>query len=174
MPLCSLYERQERKCIVSASDSARCTECIRQGKKCDVRSPSESDWDSLDRQKAKLKQEEEEAIAKILRLRKQKRFLLKRESDMLCRGLCTLDELVELEEKERLEKERIEKEKERSNSGLSVFAEANLSVFDNFDSSFFLSLSNPFSSLSSLNPFWVDPDIVDETLLLVQGSQRFL
>jgi len=118
MSSCSLCERQGRKCIVSSSDSSRCAECIRQGRKCDVRGPVESDWDSLDRQKARLDEEEEraisvsqEAMAKILRLRKQKRFLLKRESEMLRRGLRTLDELVEAEEKERLEKEKIEKER---------------------------------------------------------------
>ncbi|KAM0123300.1 hypothetical protein ACHAP3_011241 [Botrytis cinerea] len=111
MPSCSLCERTGRKCIVSPSDSSRCSECIRSSKKCDVQGPSESDWESLSRQKERLDQEEEEAMAKILRLRKQKRFLLKRESEMLRRGLRTLDELVEAEEKERLEKEKIEKER---------------------------------------------------------------
>ncbi|APA14509.1 hypothetical protein SS1G_06438 [Sclerotinia sclerotiorum 1980 UF-70] len=170
MPSYSLCDRQERKCIVSSTDSSRCAECIRQGKKCDVRGPSESDWDSLDRQKARLEQEEEEAMAKILRLRKQKRLLLERESDMLRRGLRTLDELVEVEEKERLENERMEREREQADTGPLVPAAASSNVLDNFDPSSFLSPSDPFSFQNSSGTFWGDPDSVGEMPSTSQGS----
>ncbi|RAL67223.1 hypothetical protein DID88_007998 [Monilinia fructigena] len=112
-------------------------ECIRSSKKCDVQGPSESDWESLSRQKERLDQEEEDAMAKILRLRKQKSFLLKRESEMLRRGLRALDELVEAEEKERLEKEKIEKERVEEETANVDAASAPIgsSSFDFFDPS---------------------------------------
>ena len=48
-------------------------------------------------------------MAKILRLRTQRRRLKTRASEMLRRGLRTLDELEALEEKEKLEREEAEK-----------------------------------------------------------------
>ena len=45
-------------------------------------------------------------MSKILRLRKQKRFLNEREGEMLRRGLRFLEELDVVKEKERQEKER--------------------------------------------------------------------
>jgi hypothetical protein len=74
--------------------------------------PELSDWDSIDSQRKCLKREEEvaiaasqEAIARILRLRKQQRFLDEQEKKMIQAGLNSLDELDKLEERERLEKE---------------------------------------------------------------------
>ncbi|KAM0145838.1 hypothetical protein ACHAPG_011436 [Botrytis cinerea] len=140
----SLYKHQGRKYIVSSSDSLRCVECIHQGQKCDIRGPVESDWDNLDHQKARLDKEEEhaisvsqEAMAKILRLRKQKRFLLKHESEMLHRNLQTLDKLVKAEKKERLEKEKIEKERVKEETANIDTAPTPIdsSSFDFFDPS---------------------------------------
>ncbi|PQE30339.1 hypothetical protein CJF32_00008237 [Rutstroemia sp. NJR-2017a WRK4] len=125
MAPCSRCERVKRRCVVLPStdgDSAskRCAECARQGRSsCDYvernRMPSVSDWTSLDRQLAKLDEEEEraiavsqEAMAKILRLRKEKAFLKARERKMIEAGLGSLDELDAAEEKERLEKEQAE------------------------------------------------------------------
>lgn len=63
--------------------------------------PSMGDWESIARQKAKLEDQEEEAMAKILRLRKQRKFLLRREAEMTKRGLKFLDELDAAEENEK-------------------------------------------------------------------------
>lgn len=123
---CTLCARQGRKCIVSAkSEHGRCSECVRQGKgNCDAVKfsslPSMGDWESLDRQQEKLQAEEEEAMAKILRLRKQQAFLRERKRAMVARGLQTLDELDEAEEKERREKEEAERAALPSSSDVSV------------------------------------------------------
>jgi len=97
MAPCQYCERNQRKCIKAEESSARCNECVRRGSRCDTAGPSLSDWESLDRQQERLDQEEEEAMAKILRLRKQKALLRKRGKEMLRRGLKTLDEFDELE-----------------------------------------------------------------------------
>src|SRR5689334_21835438 len=72
----------ERRCVALGGGD-KCSECVRQGKPCDVkeknRMPSSFDWESLDKQRRRLREEEEEAMAKILRLRKQQRFLDDRE-----------------------------------------------------------------------------------------------
>jgi hypothetical protein len=114
MSPCSFCQRTGRRCVVSSPDASRCAECVRQGRgSCNFQddSPSTNEWISLDRQRERLRSEEEEAMAKILRLRKQQRFLDNREKEMLRRGLRSLDELDAAEEEERLEKERKEKEK---------------------------------------------------------------
>jgi hypothetical protein len=76
--------------------------------------PTASDWVSLDRQRRKLRDEEEEAMAKILRLRKQQRFLDDREQEMIRRGLSSLDELDEAEDKEKKEKEEAERREQQA------------------------------------------------------------
>jgi hypothetical protein len=123
MVACSRCERAGRsdQCIgmPTGLPNRRCAECSRQGKTCDFvsrnRMPELSDWDSIDRQRERLKSEEEaaiavsqEAMAKVLRLRKQQRFLDERERKMIEAGMNSLDELDKLEERERLEKERAE------------------------------------------------------------------
>jgi hypothetical protein len=117
MAPCSFCRRHGRRCIAvepQASDdvkSSRCSECVRHRRpKCDYTSklPSLRDWESIDRQRQKLKAEEEEAMAKILRLRKQQRFLDDREQEMLRRGLSTLEELDQAEASEKVETERLE------------------------------------------------------------------
>src|SRR5690242_20272191 len=98
---CSFCEKQNRKCIVAPKeDSLRCSKCVCHGGKCDVNGPLSLDWESIDRQQEKLMQEEEEAMAKILRLRKQQSFLRKRKKEMLRRGLRTLNKLDAAEGKE--------------------------------------------------------------------------
>lgn len=104
MPSCSRCEKKHTKCIVS-DDSKRCSECVRVNARCDAGGPSISDWDKLEREERRLQEEEEEAMAKILRLRKQQRLFRSRAKDMLRRGLKTMDELDEVEEKERKEAE---------------------------------------------------------------------
>ena len=104
MPPCSRCEKKELKCIVS-DDSKRCNECVRTNARCDAGGPSAVEWEKLEREERRLQEEEEEAMAKILRLRKQQRLFRSRAKDMLRRGLKTMDELDEAEEKERKEAE---------------------------------------------------------------------
>jgi hypothetical protein len=75
MPTYSLYESNHRSYIVASESSSRCNECVRRGRKCDVKGPSSSDMSAVLREQQRLDAEEEEAMSKILRLRKQKRFL---------------------------------------------------------------------------------------------------
>lgn len=89
-------------------DTTRHVEYVRHGKECGVqaKTPSLSEWCSIDRSMGKLQQEEEEAMAKILRLRRQQAMLRRRRDEMIKRGLCSLDELDAVEEEERQEREK--------------------------------------------------------------------
>ncbi|TVY12487.1 hypothetical protein LARI1_G009615 [Lachnellula arida] len=121
MASCSYCEKHLRKCIVSKENSSRCGECTRRGQKCDVRGPSSFDIASLLREQDRLDQEEEEATSKLLRLQKQKKFLRVRASEMIRRGLKTLDELDAVEESEQKEcgaKQQLEREALASSSAL--------------------------------------------------------
>ncbi|KFY29404.1 hypothetical protein V491_00047 [Pseudogymnoascus sp. VKM F-3775] len=82
-------------------------ECVRSNAYCDTGGPSASDWDKLEYEERRLQAEEEEAMAKILRLRKQQQLFCSRAKDMLHRGLKTMDELDEAEEKECKEAEAL-------------------------------------------------------------------
>jgi adenine-specific DNA glycosylase len=111
MSPCSLCEKTNRTCLVSEG-SSRCSECVRRGQKYDVEGIPAGDWLSLEREEERLNAEEAKAtatmiktLARLARLQKQKRLLRSRARDMLRRGLKTLDELDEAEEKERLEAE---------------------------------------------------------------------
>ncbi len=93
---CGACSRSRRTCLVSSSSSSkRCSECVRQGRShCDAvvpTMPSIAEWESIEKQKRKLEAEEEEAMAKILRLRAQKKLLVDREERMIDRGLRALD-----------------------------------------------------------------------------------
>lgn len=65
--------------------------------------------ESIASQKKKLRLEEDEALAKIMRLRKQQQLLEEREEEMSRRGLQYLDELDAVEERERNEQDAREK-----------------------------------------------------------------
>lgn len=101
MPSCSTCERAQRKCVVSDADSTRCSECVRQGRRCDVAGPSSSDMRSVVEELRRLNQEEKETTSKLLRLQKQREFFQDRASEMIRRGLKTMDELDAAEEEER-------------------------------------------------------------------------
>jgi len=105
MAPCDYCQRHRRRCVVDSSVSTRCSECVRHKlNRCNYTSklPSMNDWSSLDRQRQKLRNEEEEAMAKILRLRKQQRLLDDREKEMVRRGCETLDELDAAEASEKV------------------------------------------------------------------------
>ena len=69
MSPCSFCERNNRKCIVDDS-SKRCSKCVRHGASYNVEGPSSSDIESMLHEMERLNREDEEAMAKILHLRK--------------------------------------------------------------------------------------------------------
>jgi len=67
---CSFCVSNDRRCIMTTSTS-RCSECVRGGRPgCDGKPEFLDGWEALVKQEEKLKEEEEEAMAKILCLRK--------------------------------------------------------------------------------------------------------
>lgn len=133
MAPCSFCVENRRKCVVATGEGSRCSECVRAKRKvsdCDAQVvdsrtweteiPRAADWEAIDRQIERLDEEEEAALSKQLRLKKQKAFLRRRRQEMLRRGLKYLDELDEAEEKERLEKEEAERAALPSSSDVSV------------------------------------------------------
>ncbi|OBT40809.1 hypothetical protein VE00_08918 [Pseudogymnoascus sp. WSF 3629] len=68
--------------------------------------PEHPDWVKLEKEEERLDREEEETLAKLLHLRKQKRLIRTRGKDMLRRGLKTLDELDAAEEADRVAAEK--------------------------------------------------------------------
>jgi hypothetical protein len=118
MAPCSRCEKADKECVVSRDKNhTRCGRCTSMGKTCDVKEmnkmPSARDWESIEVQQERLFAEEEEAMAKILRLRKQQKFLRERKQKMITAGLNSLDELDELERKERVEEEEKREREER-------------------------------------------------------------
>jgi hypothetical protein len=111
--------------------------------------PRMSDWEALAKQKASLEEQEEEAMAKILRLRKQRKFLLRRETEMSKRGLKFLDELDAAEAKEKGESEaRDQLSLGASSSGVAVLASA-------FSSSpLDPTLGQALADFDPADPFW--------------------
>lgn len=111
MAPCDSCRRHKRRCVAASPESARCAECVRTRKgNCNftAKLPTVNDWASLDRQRQKLRDEEEVVMAKILRLRKQQRFLDEREKEMVRRGVETLEELDQVEAAEKAELARQE------------------------------------------------------------------
>lgn len=116
MAPCSFCRRHNKRCVAfdqkdPSGSSSRCAECVLHRRShCDFTSklPSVQDWESIDRQRQKLRAEEEEAMAKILRLRKQQRFLDEREQEMIRRGLSTLEELEQAEASDRAQAATLE------------------------------------------------------------------
>ncbi len=156
---------------------SRCGRCAKLGKSCDVRSvnrmPKASEWGALDAQIEKLDAEEEVAMSKILRLKKQKRFLYERKQKMIAAGLNSLDELEALEAKEREEQPLLE-QGERGNaqrelcvvdSGPFDQSSAQVSDLAAPDSSFDL-----FSVFPPDDPIWAVQDVGGETPSVTQSN----
>ena len=155
MSPCSNCVRRKRRCIVSSSQATRCSECVRGGRaNCNYSSrlPSLSDWENIDKQRRRLQAEEEEAMAKILRLRQQQRYLDDREKEMVKRGLSSLDELDRAEEEE---KEKIAAEE----ASAKALSEASDFLADpTLDPQAFLDLPDSFwANIASSSPAPVDP-----------------
>lgn len=110
---CTNCEGTLKKCYVSmSSKSARCSECVKSGSKCDVRNLPMSDWAAIEREESRVAAELAETTAKLhemlarqSRLMKQQQFVRTRAKEMLQRGLDNLDELdaVEAEEQKTTE-----------------------------------------------------------------------
>ena len=111
-PYCSNCLKQSRRCFVDSSRSSKCAEYIRLKLRYDVSGdpqdrnvPRENKLDSLDHQIERLDEQKEEAMAKILRLEKQRSLLKARKKEIVRRGLKFLKELDKVEEKEQRERE---------------------------------------------------------------------
>ena len=108
---CSYYKKQNHKCIIKPGRSSQCSKYIRLGITCDINFlPSSSNQAAIDYQVEKLQEQEEEALAKILRLRKQQKLLRQHYREILRYSLKTLDKLDTLEQRENKEKEKRERE----------------------------------------------------------------
>jgi hypothetical protein len=119
---CSRCEKRNTKCVVSDKEnSSRYSECVLRKASCDAKGIPVSKWQALELETNCLEHEKEvafaqleaaqrsalESAARIRRLKKQEKFLKSKGKDMVRRGLKTLDELEEVEEKERqMETER--------------------------------------------------------------------
>lgn len=111
---CARCDKRALPCLVSG-DSSRCSECVRAGQKCDISGPSVADWERLRKEEERLEREQElaeqailqahqaaiAALARSQRLKKQRALLKQRGSEMIRRGAATLDELDDLEAKEK-------------------------------------------------------------------------
>jgi len=89
MPSCSNCERLGRTCIISL-DSRRCRECVRRNSKCNATAPTASQWEKLRKEEERLKleeelaaQQEQEAFARRMRIRKMQKSLKERGAKML-------------------------------------------------------------------------------------------
>lgn len=110
---CSFCFDRDLKCEMMDGVS-RCKECVRRGRRCDGTGASLSSVHSVLHEQDRLEKEEEiaeekliraqqeaaTALARLSRLRKQKRFLRERSLQMAQRNAKSLDELDELERKE--------------------------------------------------------------------------
>ena len=111
MAPCANCQKKGLMCVVT-KESKRCADCARHGMQCDTLGPSTDDWNSLqceekrlERKMATAVQQAQVALARQLRLMKQQKLVKTRASEMLRRGLKTLDQLDEVEEKERLQQD---------------------------------------------------------------------
>ena len=93
MDPCSLCSRRGLKCVVS-DHSSRCAECVKSGRSCDVKMFSPVAIQRLLQDDARLEEEEEAALAKLLRVRKQRRLLRTRAGRMIARNSAELDRAI--------------------------------------------------------------------------------
>ena len=120
MPIpCTRCRHNKRRCFVGPH-SGKCAECLKRGRDdCDM-GVTQHEWSKIDRAKEKLQEELSQVeldiseidversarVATRLRLRKQLGLLSQREKEMFQKELALLDQLDELEEKQKAEAER--------------------------------------------------------------------
>jgi len=111
---CNQCQKSGLECRKS-EHSKKCGNCVRRGYACDAAAVSASDIDKVLRERRRLDDEEErareqmrlamsqtrDAMAKLDRLEKLKRFLSTREGELIRRGVQDVEELERLEEEER-------------------------------------------------------------------------
>jgi hypothetical protein len=112
---CARCMSNKLKCVRS-EDSLSCLGCTGAGRPCEMEPFSQSDFAKIDKERARLDAEEDQAneearlhssrfntaVAKAARIRKLRRFLASREAEMIRRGLENVEELEKLEEQEKL------------------------------------------------------------------------
>lgn len=169
MPSCTYCEAHSRTCVVLKENSSRCSECVRRGAKCDISGPSAADLRSLIREQERLNEEEEKAASliaatasRLARLRKQRKFLQARGSELIRRGLETMDELEEAEEQERLEAERAGSEKEAASASVAGPSDNSFAFDSSLDPSILALMDSP--------SFWANSGIAGEMPPTSQGS----
>lgn len=118
---CERCSRLDRPCI-RVDDSSKCRGCVKANNvPCvGMSNPSEKNWDRLldahekiDKREDAVHEEIFRLQREVVRLKKQKKLLHRRARDFLKKDVKTVEELEELEEKERFEAERKRVEKER-------------------------------------------------------------
>lgn len=106
MPQCSRCAAKGFLCKVG-KESSRCAECVRSATKCDCRGPSAAQLERFEQEECRLDEKTKATDTRISelheqlrdqyarsdRLRRQKRELKERGSEMLRRGIQSLDEL---------------------------------------------------------------------------------
>lgn len=102
MPACSSCESRGLKdCEVSETDSSRCAECVRLKRaKCDVLGPSPADLSKMGAQLSSLEEELDAALAKVERLRRQKKLWFEKMMRAVRRGITSVEELEKVEKEE--------------------------------------------------------------------------
>jgi hypothetical protein len=156
MSPCGFCVRTKKRCVASGPKSTRCSECVRHRKtNCDFteKLPSMSSWASLDRQRRKLRDEEEEAMMKIIRLRKQQRLLDDKEQRMIELGVSTLEEL-DVKEKEEREESLLQEARAAALTEASTFLESPFidpEAFEGLPESFWDGLGVPVAAAPSVS-----------------------
>lgn len=109
MPVCSACERRNlSSCVVSDTDSSRCSECVRRKQgNCDVLGPSPEQLRRVaaqhlasERDLEQAEMEAEAANARVRRLRQQKKLWFEKMMRAVSRGIDSVEELERVEKAE--------------------------------------------------------------------------
>ncbi len=155
---CERCIRLHKVCIKSES-SDRCSECVKtNGVRCKMPDPSFSDaeWKRLVKAQNSIEEEEEVILAKLLRLRKQKRLLQKRAGDFIARDIKEIEELEELEKQE--QKEREAQERLRDRKAAASEAEASAAANGSVELAAVSELDPSLTQLVGSPSFWANFD----------------
>jgi len=98
---CNHCSNRSVECRVGTG-SDRCVECVRLGRKCDL-AVSEAEWERVRKERARLRAELSETLAKAARLQKQQELIESRWEDMVRREFKDIEELEEDERRQMAE-----------------------------------------------------------------------
>jgi len=108
------------KSCIKSEISKRCSECVRSGRgRCVEMASSDLAWKKLLAAQKKIEEDEEATLAKLLRLKKQRKLLQKRAGQFIQTDIKDVEELERLEEKEEEERKR-EAELQKSNEMIAA------------------------------------------------------